>query len=124
MENEGSPTKKALTNIDDTTMAPKTQRGNIFYIPSDILNICILPDHFFFARSSPYTHTSRYPSWNPMFLMQSSSLATPFFYYYGYLHISSELTVFVTVQRSLLYESSFTCLLSNNCARMQFYCID
>lgn len=26
---EGRPTKKALTNIDDTTMAPKTQRGNI-----------------------------------------------------------------------------------------------
>ena len=32
VEDEGRPTKKALTNIDDTTMAPKTQRGNIIYI--------------------------------------------------------------------------------------------
>ena len=30
-EDEGRPTKKALTNIDDTTMVPKTQRGNIIY---------------------------------------------------------------------------------------------
>ena len=32
VEDEGRPTKKALTNIDDTTMVPKTQRGNIIYI--------------------------------------------------------------------------------------------
>jgi hypothetical protein len=38
---EGRPTKKALTNIDDTTMAPRTQRGNIIYIhtASNILNM-------------------------------------------------------------------------------------
>ncbi len=109
---EGRPTKKALTNIDDTTMAPRTQRGNIIYIYSieyfKYATYLIIFFFFFFPLCSVVLlhHTSRYIQLGaPSF--SSVSLQPFFFYYYDHLHISSSsysgLTVFsFSVHRALL----------------------
>lgn len=89
--------KKVLTNIDDTTMVPKMQRGNIIYTyGAQYFKYATYLIIFFLSLSLFVIHFSIYVTYVTLFIRvlyhshsNLSSTATLFPLLRGYLHISS-----------------------------------